>query len=115
MLNKKRKSLNHGCATVYVERTKKTDFNAKVNGKTLADFKKVGQTFFAIETMRQEDLAFAEALNKQLDLKISVPTAKEITAECLIFINGYMYDVYRADADILNGRTYLYLTGVRKF
>lgn len=115
MIKRKVKSYNDGVATVYKEKTIRTDFNAKVNAKTLDNYDKICTTYFTIETQRQDDAVFAEALGKKLDLKISVPFNSDITGECQVYINGVMYDIYRMDPDHINKALYIYLTEVRKF
>lgn len=113
MQMKKRSSFNDGFANFYREKKLRTDFSAKKNAKVLSEYEPVCGAYYSIESQRQEDLLFAEALGKSLDMKIKIQRMSAIDTDCCAYVDGHMYDIYRADPDIPNNELYLYLTGVR--
>lgn len=113
MLKKKRTTLNDGYARIFKEKPIKTDFSAKRNARTLDDYIPVCEAYFGYSSIRQEDLAFADAMGKSLDLKIKVNHSNLIDTSCTARIGDKMFDIYRVDEDRFNKLDYIFMTEAR--
>lgn len=114
MMKEETSSYNDGVAHFYQSINKTNEFGAKINSKKREDFKKMGSSFFQEETRRTQDYQFAEGMNHQLTLKISIPY-KEIAKDLKIVIDNYLYDLIHIDPDKRKRKTFLYLEGVGEF
>ena len=114
MLKKKISSFNDGVVGVYSEKTLLTDFNAKKNVRTLADYEFITNLCFSEQTKRQEDFLFAEAMGKKLTWKIKTPLVEGIESNHKIIYNGEVFDIINLDPNKLNKELYIYLERGRK-
>jgi len=113
-MNKEIDSYNDGIAYFYKPLAKMNEFGAKINSKRKEDFQSSGSSFFKEETRRVQDYQFAEGLNHQLTLKISIPY-KTISSDLKVVIANYLYDLIHYDIDRKRRKVFLYLEGVGNF
>ena len=114
MLKKKISSFNDGVVGVYNEKTLLTDFNAKKNVRTIADYEFITNLCFSEQIKRQEDFLFAEAMGKKLTWKIKTPLVEGIESNHKIIYNNEVFDIINLDPNKLNKELYIYLERGRK-
>lgn len=105
---------NDGVCYFYEKRKNLNSFNAPRNVKNKEELIFIDKYFFKEESQRQQDVAFASAIDKKLSLKISVPYTNIIQSEYVAIINNYLYSIFHVDPDRINMKTYIYLEGMRE-
>lgn len=103
---------NDGVASIYREKPKRTDFNAKKNVSSLEDMDFIVRLDFEEASRREQDLEFAERSGFSLTLKIKTRAVPGVDNMCKAVIDGYLYDVRYTDKT--RTEMWLYLEGVRK-
>lgn len=105
---------NDGVVSIYREKDRETDFNAKRNVTAYDDMEFVVKLAFGRNSKRQQDQEFAQQMGFSLTEKIHVRKCGriEVDTKCKAVIDGYLYDVSYIDVDATD--LYLYLEGVRK-
>ena len=114
MMKKKRKTKNSGVCNFYLQSNAKNSYSAKKNVTSLADLQFVKSKFFSIESIRQEDVAFAETLSMTLSQKIKVQYDCDITTKNKAVIKGVLFDIIKIDHAPEYRETYIYLSEVRR-
>lgn len=115
MLNpKKQTSYNDGIVYIYSENLNETSFSAKKNVKTLDDLNFITKLFYSEESKRQQDIVFAESMDRKLTLKIKTPLSSKINSNHKAVIGDDLYDIFQLDPDKDNNELYFYLERVRK-
>lgn len=89
-------------------------FSAKINEKTLKDLELVTELFFKEESKRQQDIVFANSLDKQLTFKIKTPYSDKVKINHKGVYNGFLYNIFFIDPSKDKRELYLYLEEVRK-
>ena len=114
MMNNKTKfeTFNDGVVSVYREKPRQTDFNAKRNVSTLSDMDFIAKLDFKEMSRREQDMQFAEQNDFSLSLKIKTRFLKSIDNKCKAVIDGYLYDISHLDKT--RTELYFYLSEVRK-
>lgn len=102
---------NDGVVSIYREKDKKTDFNAKQNVSALDDLAFVVKLAFEEMSKREQDLDFAEQSGFTLSLKIKTRFVKGVDNKCKAVIDGYLYDISYIDKS--RTELYLYMEGVK--
>ena len=102
---------NDGVVSIYREKTKETDFNAKRNVESFDDMDFIVKLAFEESAKREQDLDFAEQRGFSLSLKIRTRYVKCVDNKCKAVINGYLYDVSYIDKS--KTEMWLYLEGVK--
>lgn len=102
---------NDGVVSIYREKDKKTDFNAKQNVSALDDLDFVVKLAFEEMSKREQDLDFAEQSGFTLSLKIKTRFVKGVDNKCKAVIDGYLYDISYIDKS--RTELYLYMEGVK--
>lgn len=102
---------NDGVVSIYREKDRKTDFNAKRNVSSLEDMDFIVKLAYDECSKRTQDLEFAEQSGFQLSLKIRTRYMKAVQAKHKAVIDGYLYEI--AYMDKAEQELYLYLEGVR--
>lgn len=102
---------NDGVVSIYRERDRKTDFNAKRNVASVEDMDFVVKLAFDECSKRVQDLEFAEQSGFSLSLKVRTRYVPTVQAKHKTVINGYLYEI--AYMDKAEQELYLYLEGVR--
>ncbi len=105
---------NDGVIGIYKSKEKTSSFSAKKNEKTLADLDFITETYFHEESKRQQDLLFANSMNKRLNLKIKVPYTEKIKSNYKAIYKNYLYDIIYIDFSKDKKELYIYLEEVRK-
>lgn len=103
---------NDGVVSIYREKDRKTDFNAKRNVAGIEDMDPVVNLAFAESSKRTQDLEFAEQSGFSLSMKIRTRYMKAVQAKHKAVINGYLYEI--AYMDKAGQELFLYLEGIRK-
>ena len=112
MSNTKFSKYNDGVVSIYREKPKKTDFNAKKNVSAFDDMDFVVKLAFEESSRREQDIDFAEQMGFSLTLKVRTRYFEKVDNKCKAVINGYLYDVSYVDKT--RTEMWLYLEGVRK-
>ena len=112
MQKKKVKTYNDGIVKIYREKEKRTDFNAKKNVASINDMDFIVKLAFKELSKREQDLEFANQNDFSLSLKIKTRFAPGVDNKCKAVIDGYLYDVQRADKT--KEEIFLYLEEVKK-
>ena len=108
-------NLNDGFLQCYRDKSKKSDFNAPKNPKTLEDMEFIIELAFGEMSKRDQDLAFAETLGRNLSLKVKTRLIEEVVdKKCKVVINGCLYDTIKIDYSKQDNLMYFYLEEVRK-
>lgn len=102
---------NDGVVSIFREKDKKTDFNAKQNVSALDDLDFVVKLAFEEMSKREQDLDFAEQSGFTLSLKIKTRFVKGVDNKCKAVIDGYLYDISYIDKS--RTELYLYMEGVK--
>lgn len=103
---------NDGVVSIYREKRRQTDFNAKKNVSALDDMDFVVKLAFEESSRREQDIDFAEQMGFSLTLKVRTRYFEKVDNKCKAVINGYLYDVSYVDKT--RTEMWLYLEGVRK-
>lgn len=103
---------NDGVASVYREKERSTDFNAKVNAKGLDDLNFICKLNYEQMSKREQDLEFAYNNGHSLSMKIRTRYVGLVDNKCKVVIDNALYDIY--DIDKTRTELYLYLQEVRK-
>lgn len=103
---------NDGVISVYREKRRQTDFNAKKNVSVLDDMDFVVKLAYEESSRREQDIDFAEQMGFSLTLKVKTRLFNEVDNKCKAVIGGYLYDVQYVDKT--RNEMWLYLEGVRK-
>lgn len=103
---------NDGVVSIYREKRRQTDFNAKKNVSALDDMDFVVKLAFEESSRREQDIDFAEQMGFSLTLKVRTRYFDKVDNKCKAVINGYLYDVSYVDKT--RTEMWLYLEGVRK-
>jgi SPP1 family predicted phage head-tail adaptor len=104
--------LNDGVASVYREKKKQTDFNAKINARGIDDLDFICKLPFEEMSKRQQDVEFANQNGFALSVKIRTRVMPKVTTKCKVIIGNILYDIY--DMDKTRTDLYLYLQEVRQ-
>ncbi|MCM1115681.1 MAG: hypothetical protein NC397_09315 [Clostridium sp.] len=112
MNNRRRKPKNSGIARFYVQNNSNPGFRAKINAKSLDDLKFIKSQFYSIETIRQEDIAFAEAITHTVSMKIRINIDETISPSYKAVVGNTLYDILKIDHDYYNRDSYIYLEEV---
>lgn len=109
---------NDGVLTVYEDITPKSGFNAIQNPTTMSDLEKLLVLRFCRMNVRQQDMEWAEMMQRSLALKLRTPFVRAVDAGHLVMLAGdadrILYRIDKLDDDQRNGVMYLYLTEVRR-
>lgn len=105
-------AFNDGIVSIYREKDRKTDFNARRNVAALADMEPVVRLTFDESSKRQQDLEFAEQSGFSLSYKIRTRYVPGVESKLKAVINGSLYDIRYVDK---SGREmFLYLEYVKQ-
>jgi hypothetical protein len=102
---------NDGVVSIYREKDRKTDFNAKRNVAGLEDMDFIVKLAFDECSKRTQDLEFAEQSGFSLSLKVRTRYVPTVKTKHKAVIDGYLYEVSYLDKS--EQELYLYLEGVR--
>lgn len=100
-----------GVVSIYKERDRKTDFNARRNVVTLDDMEFIVKLNYAEASKRQQDLDFAEQSGFALNYKIRTRHVRSVQSKQKAVINGDLYDIRYVDKTARE--MFLYLEFVR--
>lgn len=103
---------NDGVVTLYREKKKTSNFNAKENVSILDDMDFVARLDFEESSKREQDIEFAEQMDFTLSMKIKTRFLPIVDNSCKAVINGYLFDVSYVDKN--RTEMWLYLEGVKK-
>ncbi len=106
---------NDGIVYIYKRKNIVNSFKAQINATKNQDLEYISKFFYKEETQRQQDVVFADAMDKQLSLKISIPYVNSIDNGYVVKIDNYLYSIFHSDADRKKGKIYIYLEGMREF
>lgn len=109
--SKEFETFNDGVVSIYREKPRETDFNAKRNVSTLDDMDFIVKLNFKELSKREQDLEFAQQNDFTLSLKIKSRLVKGVDNKCKAVIDGYLYDVSFVDKS--RTELFLYLEGVK--
>lgn len=112
MRKRKPETYNDGIVSIYREKDRRTDFNAKRNVSSLDDMDFVVKLAFQELSKREQDLEFAQQNDFTLSLKIKTRLVKGVDNKCKAVIDGYLYDVSNADKS--RTELFLYLEQIRE-
>lgn len=105
---------NDGIVSVYREKPRRTDFNAKKNVSALDDMELIVNLNYEESSRREEDVSFAEQMGFSLSLKVRTRLYLPVDKTCKAVIDGYLYDISYVDKDRKKGEMWLYLEGIRR-
>lgn len=105
-------TFNDGVVSIYREKDRKTDFNAKRNVTTLADMDLIVKLAYQEASKRAQDLEFAEQSGFQLSMKIKTRYVPSVRSKMKAVIGDYLYDISYTDKAGLE--MFLYLQGIRE-
>ena len=112
MPKRKISTYNDGVVSIYREKPKTTDFNAKKNARTLDDMDFIVKLAYEESSRREEDMEFAERIGFSLTLKIRTRAVPSVDNMCKAVIGDHLYDVRYIDKT--REEMWLYMEGVRK-
>lgn len=112
MPKRKISTYNDGVVSIYREKPRTTDFNAKQNARTLDDMDFIVRLDYEESSRREQDMEFAEKQGYSLTLKIRTRAVPGVDSNCKAVIDGHLYCV--RDTDKNREEMWLYLEGVRK-
>lgn len=111
-MNKRKFSrYNDGIVTIYREKPRNTNFNAKQNVSVLDDMEFIVKLNYEESSRREQDNNFAEQMDFSLSLKIRTRFFSSVDNKCKAVINGYLYDVKYVDKS--REEMWLYLEGIK--
>ena len=102
---------NDGVVSIYREKDRKTDFNAKRNVAGIEDMDFIVKLAFDECSKRVQDLEFAEQSGFSLSMKVRTRYVPTVQAKHKAVINGYLYDISYIDK--AEQELYIYLEEVR--
>ena len=112
-MQKKTQKLNDGYIEVYSVKDRENEFGAETSPKSLDDLEYVVSMAFAEEYKREQDMAFAEALDSTLSLKVRTLLYSAITKQHKIVWNQCIYNIMKIDYNRSEKVMYLYLEEAR--
>lgn len=112
-MNKKINNYSDGYIRVYEEIPQKTTFGAKENTKTLETLNFIVKLAYEECSKRQQDLEFAEASSRTLNIKVKTRFYNNLKNDYKITIENTLYDIVYIDEDRKNRELYFYLEEVR--
>lgn len=105
---------NDGILEIYKSRGRLTTFSGKVNETQKSDLEFITETFFKEESKRQQDILFANSLERGLNLKVKVPYTNKIKTNYKVIYDNYLYDIIYIDFSKDKRELYIYLEEVRE-
>lgn len=109
----KKSNYNDGYVRVYEEIPVKNNFGAKENIKSKDNLKFIVKLAYEECSKRQQDLEFAEASSRSLNIKVKTRFYNNLKNEHKIVIENTLYDIIYIDEDRKNRELYFYLEEVR--
>lgn len=103
---------NDGVISIYREKDRRTDFNAKQNVSTLDNMDFIVKLAFEESTKREQDMEFAQQNDFSLTAKVKTRLVNGVDSKCKAVINGYLYDVTYVDKT--RTEMYIFLEGVKQ-
>lgn len=103
---------NDGVISIYREKGKRSNFNAKENVSVLDDMDFIVKLDYEESSRREQDIEFAQQMGFSLSLKVRTRYLPEVDNKCKAVIDGYLYDVSYVDKSRVE--MWLYLEGVKK-
>ena len=103
---------NDGVVSIYREKGRRTDFNAKQNVSALDNLDFIVKLAYEESAKREQDLDFAEQHGFSLSLKVRTRYVDGVDNKCKAIIGGYLYDVSYIDKT--RTEMWLFLEGVKK-
>lgn len=100
-----------GVVSIYKEKDRKTDFNARRNVATLDDMEFIVKLNYAEASKRQQDLDFAEQSGFSLNYKIRTRYVRSVQSKQKAVIGNDLYDIRYIDKSARE--MFLYLEYVR--
>ena len=110
---KKISNYNDGYIRVYEEIPVKVNFGAKENIKSKDNLKFIVKLAYEECNKRQQDLEFAEASSRTLNIKVKTRFYNNLKNDYKITIENTLYDIVNIDEDKKNRELYFYLEEVR--
>lgn len=103
---------NDGVISIYREKERRTDFNAKQNVSTLDNMDFIVKLAFEESTKREQDMEFAQQNDFSLTAKVKTRLVNGVDSKCKAVINGYLYGVTYVDKT--RTEMYIFLEGVKQ-
>lgn len=110
---KRLSNYNDGYIRVYEEIPVKTDFGAKENIQSTDNLNFIVKLAYEECSKRQQDLEFAEASSRTLNVKVKTRFYNNLKNEYKVTIENTLYDIIYIDEDRKNRELYFYLEEVR--
>lgn len=107
-------NFNDGIIYFYKRKTIVNSFKASKNVLNDDDLEFINNFYFKEETQRQQDVVFANSMDKKLSMKISIPYVNTLKSDYIVIIENYIYSIFHIDSDKSKHKTYIYLEGMRK-
>lgn len=107
-------SYNDGVLEIYKSKASTTSFSAKINETKRSDFIFIMNVYFHEESRRQQDVLFANSMERTLNLKVKVPYTEKIKSNYKAIYNNYLYDIIYVDFSKDKKELYIYLEELRK-
>ncbi len=109
MLTKKRTSFNDGMLKIVEQINDNSSFNAQINATKNNDLRVIKKLFYSVQTIRQQDIEFANEMGSSLNLKVKTRLDHSVSTHHKIIINHTLYDILQLDPDYGNKELYFYL------
>ena len=109
----KKSNYNDGYVRVYEEIPVKTNFGAKENIKSKDNLKFIVKLAYEECSKRQQDLEFAEANSRSLNIKVKTRFYNNLKNDYKVIIENILYDIFYIGEDRKNRELYFYLEEVR--
>lgn len=109
----KKSNYNDGYVRVYEEIPVKANFGAKENIKSKDNLKFIVKLAYEECSKRQQDLEFAEASSRSLNIKVKTRFYNNLKNDYKVIIENILYDIFYLDEDRKNRELYFYLEEVR--
>ncbi len=106
-------SYNSGILEIYESKGSITSFSAKVNETKKTNLKFIMDLYFHEESKRQQDILFANSMNRTLNLKVKVPYTEKVKSNYKAIYNNYLYDIIYIDFSKDKKEIYIYLEELR--
>ena len=103
---------NDGVVSIYRDKERMTDFNARRNATTLGDMDFIAKLDYEEMSKREQDLDFAEKMDFSLSMKVKTRFVKAVDNKCKAVIDGYLYDISYIDKS--KTEMFLYMEQIRK-
>lgn len=107
-------NLNDGFIDCYTVKERQSSFNAPMNACNEDDMALVVSLAYEETSKRDQDLEFAEAIGRNLSLKVRTHLYEEVNKSCKVVLGDSLYDIIKLDYSRKEGMMYLYLEEVRK-